>query len=118
MKRITLIETKITNSQTPADFTLDYQREFLRLVEMVPEGITASQMGTAIKLAQKLQHAQTGDQIILEDAEWEYLNGKLAAAKFSFIAPEIVRMVESVAQAEDVGATLIEEKRRRVASRD
>lgn len=119
MKRITLIETKITNSQTPADFTLDYQREFLRLVEIVPDGITASQMGTAIKLAKKLRDAETGNHLLLEDAEWAYLKDKLTSAKFNFVAAEIVAMVEAVSQAEDIGSHLIsEEKRRKAVSRD
>ena len=110
MKRIKLVETKITNSQAPADFLLDYRREFLRLVEIVPEGITASQMGSAIRLSKKLQYCAPGNYLYLEDAEWEYLKNKVTTAKFNFVASEIVAMVDAVVQADDAMAPhLVEE---------
>ncbi len=50
MKQVKLIKTKVTNTalnkQQP-DFELDYKTEFLRLVEIMPDGITTSQMGAA-----------------------------------------------------------------------
>jgi hypothetical protein len=104
MKKISLLEAKITNSQAPKNTPLNYRNEFLRLAELVPEGITASQMGVAIKLASKLQGATTGQDLYLEDAEWEYLKKKLENAKFNFVAPEIVAMVDSVVKAEDAVA--------------
>ena len=99
MKQIKLITTPITNSQAPADFALNYRNEFLRLVEIAAEGLTVSQMAVAIKVASKLQSTPIGN-LYLEDTEWEYLRGKLSAAKWNFIAPEIVAMVEAVEKAE------------------
>ena len=99
MKKIKLIQTEITNTQAPEGFILDYRREFLRLVEISPEGLTISQMDTAIKVARKLQ--SYGElEILLEDAEWQYLLDRLKAARFNLIAPEIVEMVRSVERAE------------------
>jgi hypothetical protein len=100
MKLIKLIQTEITNTQAPVDFLLDYRREFLRLVEIAPEGLTVTQMDVAIKLARKLHNY--GDwEILLEDAEWEYLLNRLKSARFNLVAPEIVEMVKSVEQAQD-----------------
>lgn len=100
MKRIRLIKTEISNSQAPSDFILDYRREFLRLVELAPEGLTVSQMDTAIKIARKLFHSET-ETILLEDAEWKYLLDRLKSARFNLVAPEIVEMVKSVEQASE-----------------
>lgn len=101
MKQIKLIETSITNSNAPADFKLSYKKEFLRLVEIIPEGATASQMGSLIKVSEKLMKCPEDGTLYLEDAEWETLKGKLESAKFNIVAPEIVAMVEVVKKAED-----------------
>ena len=107
MKQIKLIKTKVTNTalnkQQP-DFELDYKTEFLRLVEIMPDGIQASQMGTAIKVAGKLINTPPGEFLILEDAEMDYLRDRLKAARFQFTAPEVVAMVEAVENAETVTA--------------
>ena len=100
MKRIKLIKTEISNTQAPADFLLDYRREFLRLVELAPEGLTVSQMDAAIKVARKLFRSET-EEILLEDAEWKYLLDRLKSARFNLVAPEIVEMVRSVEQASE-----------------
>lgn len=100
MKKITLTQTQITNTQAPEDFVLDYRREFLRLVEISQEGLTVSQMGVAIKVACKLQD-YGALEVFLEDAEWEYLLGRLKTARFNLIAPEILAMVLSVETAPD-----------------
>lgn len=104
MKKIKLIKTKITNSQVPDDFELDYKKEFCRIVEVVPEGCTVSQMANAIKVAEKLASTPAGENLILEDAEAEFLANKLKTAKFAFVAPELVTMVEAVEKAEDYTA--------------
>lgn len=101
MKKIKLIKTGITNSQVPEDFELDYKKEFSRIIEIVPEGCTVSQMTTAIKVAGKLANTPAGEDLILEDAEAEFLANKLKSAKFAFIAPELVTMVEAVEKAEE-----------------
>lgn len=69
-------------------------------------------MGVAISVARKLQQGKTGDFLLLEDAEWEYLNARLGAAKFTLIAPEIVVMVAAVALAEDVDAQHLQREAR------
>lgn len=104
MKKIKIVETEITNSQAPEGFLLNYRREFLRIVEFIPEGATASQMGAAIRIARKLDQCSPGQWLYLEDAEWEYLKNKAAAARFTFAAPEIVAMVEAVQHAEEAEA--------------
>ena len=100
MKRIRLIKTEISNTQAPPDFLLDYRKEFLRLVELAPEGLTVSQMDVAIKVARKLWDCGN-PEILLEDAEWQYLLDRLKSARFNLVAPEIVEMVRSVEQAQD-----------------
>lgn len=100
MKTIKLLQTPITNTQAPADFILDYRREFLRLVEISPEGLTVSQMDIAVKVARKLQD-YGAVEIFLEDAEWEHLLSRLKAARFNLIAPEIIDMLRSVESAPD-----------------
>ena len=105
MKKITLIQTQITNTQAPADFVLDYRREFLRLIEISPEGMTISQMDLAIKIARKLQDYGS-HEICLEDAEWEYLLARLKTARFNLVAPEIVEMARAVESAPEIVITL------------
>lgn len=105
MKRIKLISTPLTNTNVPEGFLLDYRREFLRLVELIPEGITAMQMGAAISVARKLQQTEEGGYLLLEEHEWEYLRARLSAAKFTMAAPEIVVMVSAVELAKDVDAS-------------
>lgn len=107
MKRIKLIKTEIRNTRVPKDFVLDYRTEFLTMIETVPEGMTVSQMGVAIKIADKL-HNPDRDHIYLEDAEWEYLRSKASSWKFGIIAPEIVAMVAAVENAETVETVLRE----------
>jgi len=104
MKVIQLIVTSLSNSNVPADFELAYKKEFLRLVEIMPEGVIASQMGAHIKVAQKLQSAPPDGKLFLEDAEWELLKNKVTSAKWNFVAPEIVAMVEAVEKAEEAEA--------------
>ncbi len=102
MKEIELKKTPITNSSAPEGFMLDYKAEFLRIVEVIPEGITASQMGVAIKIAEALKATPAGEALILEDAEADYLANRLRLYKFQFVAPELVAMVEAVTEAKIV----------------
>jgi len=104
MKEIKLEKTPITNNSAPEGFILDYKAEFLRIVEVIPEGITASQMGTAIKIAEALKATPAGESLILEDAEAEYLSNRMRMYKFQFVAPELVKMVEAVTEAKTITA--------------
>lgn len=101
MKKIKLITTHIkSNSQVPEDFELSYRREFLRIVEIIQEGVTASQMGVAINVARKLQDTPDNSVVYLEDSEHEYLLNKARAFKFMLVASEIVEMIAAIEQAE------------------
>ena len=100
MKKIPLIKTAISNTQAPKDFLLDYRLEFLRAVELAPEGIIAAQMRIPINIAFALREAET--DLLLEEPEWNYLCSKLLTSRFPLIAPEIVAMVQAVQEAQDV----------------
>jgi hypothetical protein len=99
MKAFRLQETTVTNSQAAEDLKLNYRREFLRMVEIIPEGVTASQMDSAIKVARKLRDTPDGGTVFLEDAEWEYLKQRAETHKFSLVAPEIVEMIAALRNA-------------------
>ena len=99
MKKIQLLSVPVTNSQAAKDFELDYRFEFLRLVEVVPEGITISEMGDAIKIADKLRIAQTGSTVYLEDAEHAYLLNRVKNFRFQLVCREIYDMLESLKNA-------------------
>jgi len=109
MKSFQLKKTILTNSQTDG-FELNYRREFLQLVEVIPEGITISQMGTAIKVAEKLRHASDEGKVFLEDAEHEYLLNRLKNNKWKLVGPEIVEMVKVVEDATTEEAPHLAEK--------
>src|SRR5262245_46722427 len=115
MKKIKIIETALTNSHAPEGFTLNYRREFLRMIETIPEGATASQMGVAIKIADKLTRCDLDHYVFLEDAEWKYLCDKATAARFGLVAPEIVAMVEAVQNAEECEAPHLTEGKQQKA---
>lgn len=105
MKRLKLITVPVrSNSQVPEDFELSYRKELLRMVEIIPEGATASQMGVAIKVARKLRDTADGCLVFLEDSEHEYLRDKARAFKFTLAAAEIVEMVDAIEQAETCDA--------------
>lgn len=97
MKRIHLKTVKLTNSQLPEDFEFDYKRELLQIIEIVPEGITTSQMASALKVQEKLRNADKS--FYLEDADWEWLKGKVTAHKWRFIAAEIIDFQKAITEA-------------------
>lgn len=102
MKQVKLKTVVLTNSQLTPGTELDYKREFLRLVEVIPEGATISEMGDLIKIADKLRGLDSDGTLYLEDSEHETLKRKLSIAKFTIIAPEVVEMVNSVNNAVSV----------------
>jgi len=97
MKRIHLKTVKLTNSQLPEDFEFDYKRELLQIIEIVPEGITTSQMASALKVQEKLRNADKS--FYLEDADWEWLKNKVTAHKWRFIAAEILDFQKAISDA-------------------
>lgn len=111
MKAIRLIETPVTNSAAAENFRLNYKKEFLAMVEIVPEGVTTSQMSAAIKVADALRKASIGSLLILEDSEWEHLKGRAEAYKFSLVCPEVVDMVDAVKNAENYEAPHLDSKK-------
>lgn len=104
MRSIRLIETPVTNSAAGDQFRLNYKKEFLAMVEIVPEGVTTSQMANAIKIGEALRKTSLDSLLILEDAEWEYLRARAEAHKFSLVCPEVVAMVNAVKNAEQCEA--------------
>lgn len=101
MKSIRLKETTIESSQPgAADFTLKYREEYLRMVEVYPEGITVSQMRSALRVITALKKAGPTSLLVLEDADWEYLKTRAENFRFGLAAPEIVEMVDAVINAE------------------
>lgn len=99
MRRIDLITTTITNSQAPADFCLSYRSEFLRLLEIIPEGITATDMVALLDVIRKLQDAKETSTMWLEENEWTTLRDRVKEARFTIVAPQIVEMVNAVTTA-------------------
>jgi len=97
MKRIFLTSVKLTNSQLPEEFEFDYKKELLQIIEIIPEGVTTSQMASALKVQGKLRNAH--ESVFLEDAEWEFLKSKVANHKWRFIAPEIVEFEKAITEA-------------------
>lgn len=80
-------------------FSLDYQREFLGLVERFPQGITIEQMTRFQSLNRALRAAEGKAEVVLEDADAELLEQRLKAATFTFYAEEIFRMAADLANA-------------------
>ena len=100
MRAVRLIETPVTNSAAGDQFRLNYKKEFLAMVEIVPEGMTTSQMGSAIKIGETLRKTSLDSLLILEDADWEYLRQRAEAHRFSLVCPEVVAMVDAIKNAE------------------
>jgi len=102
MKRIFLKTVSLSNSQLPADFEFDYRKELLQIIEVVPEGVTVSAMAAALKVQKALTNAI--ESVWLEDADWDWLKGKVLANKWRFIAPEIVDFEKAITEAETAEA--------------
>lgn len=117
MKAIRLITTPISNTHADKSFVLNYRKEYLGMVEIIPEGITASQMGAAVKVAEKLRQASDNAMLFLEDSEWEYLKARAEGYKFQIVAAEIIEMVDAVKQAKDADSPHLKgEKKDKAAS--
>ena len=99
MKRIHLKTVTLTNTQLPEGFKFEYKKELLQIIEIVPEGVTTSQMASALKIQDKLRNAE--HSIYLEDADWQWLNSKVAAHKWRLVAKEVVEFVQSIADAKN-----------------
>ncbi len=102
MKRINLKICTVNNSAVPAGFELNYRREYLQLLEVAPDGVTVSEMAKLIRVIDRLKIAEDSGSILLEDADWQTLRERVEAAKFQFVAAEIVELVENVTNAETV----------------
>lgn len=108
MRSIRLKEVPVKSSQVQTTsqegFILKYREEYLRMVEIHPEGITVPQMKSAIRVIDALQKAGTDSLLVLEDADWEYLKTRAENHKFGLAAAELVEMVEAVTNAEKYDA--------------
>ena len=65
--------------------------------------MTIIEMGIAVRIGDKLRGADIGDDVLLEDAEQEWLASRMKARRFSIVAQEVIEMVEAVANAPRVG---------------
>lgn len=81
--------------------TISYRREFLNMLEVIPEGLTIAQMGDMIKIIDKLRALTDEDILRLEPTEWEALKTRVTQAKFSFVSADLVAMVNAVLEAAD-----------------
>jgi hypothetical protein len=102
MRRLDLINTAITHSSAPKDFSLSYRTEFLRVLEIIPEGITATNMVALLDVIRKLQDAKETSTVWLEEAEWTTLRDRVKEARFTIVAPQIVEMCNAVVNAPKV----------------
>lgn len=100
MKKIPLLTVSISNNSVSGEFRLSYRQEFLQVLETIPEGVTVSQMSNLLQIVKKFNDVE-GDFLYLTDSEWTTLRDRLASAKFTIVAPEIVAMVEAVQNAKD-----------------
>jgi hypothetical protein len=98
MKRIFFKTVGLSNSQLPAEFEFDYRKELLQIIEIVPEGLTVSAMSSALKVQKALSNAI--ESVYLEDADWEWLKGKVQVHKWRFVASEIVDFEKAITEAE------------------
>lgn len=105
MKTIKLLTVKVTsNMDLPKDTELEYKKEFLRLVQVFPEGATIDEMRRYTKLNKKLRDAAPDSTLYLEDAECDLLAARLKSARFNFFSEEVIEMVDAVLQAKETEA--------------
>jgi hypothetical protein len=103
MKIIPLKKVTLSNSQVEG-FEFNYRKELLQIIEISAEGMTVSQMGSALKIQKGLQSVSDEGALFLEDADQEWLKGRMVANKWRFVAPEIQDFHDEVCNAKDAEA--------------
>lgn len=105
MKAIKLQKATLSITQEPLqDFEFNYRRELLQIVEIQAEGVTVGQMASALKVQKALKSVSDEGTLFLEDADHEWLKGKVQANKWRFVAPEILDFHNAVCNAKDAEA--------------
>ena len=95
------IDLKVVTVETVnGPITLDYRRQFISLLEYVPDGATVNELSALVSVAQKLNRAS--DSVSLDTAEWEILKQRLEATKFSIVNQGVIDMVRAVTEAPEV----------------
>lgn len=97
MHSITLKSAEIKTSAV--NTTLDYKKELLRLSETPAPGqsFSVAQMRKAIRVTEKLEAAN--GHVVLEDADWEFLNQRVQAEQWGLAHKAIVQFVSDVENA-------------------
>lgn len=98
MKSITLKTVTVETSNGP--LMLDYRRQFIGLLEYVPEGATVNELAALVGVAQKL--ARSSDSVTLDNEEWHTLKTRIEATKFSIVNQGVVEMIQAVLEAPEV----------------
>jgi hypothetical protein len=82
---------------------IDYRTAFITIAINAPaEGMTAKEMIPALTIKHSLEAANGADHVLLEEADWRYLVGRLINNRFPFAHEAIAEMVEAVENAPQV----------------
>lgn len=101
MKVINLKVVPMLHSSLPSDFILNYKNEYLRLLDVVPEGVTVVELADLVAVINKLKASNDEDTLKLQESEWNALKKRVESTKFNLIAPEILQMCQAVINATD-----------------
>lgn len=95
------IDLKIVTVETVnGPITIDYRRQFISLLEYVPEGATVLELSLLVSVAQKLNRAS--DVVTLDESEWTVLKQRLEATKFNIVNQGVLDMVRAILDAPEV----------------
>lgn len=98
MKSIDLKQVTVETVNGPV--ILDYRRQFIGMLEYVPEGATVNELAALVGVAQKLTRAS--DIVTLDNDEWKILKARIEATKFSVVNQGVVEMIQAVTEATEV----------------
>lgn len=73
---------------------LDYAKEIVNLVKIRASGMDFDQMEKSIRIISVVRSSK--HEVVLEDADYEYLMGRFAEARWQIADPAIVRFVLDV----------------------
>lgn len=96
MKNIKLEVKSVSLPSLASDFTLSYKNEYLRLLDMVPEGVTVVELTDLVNVINKLKAIDDYGILMLQDSEWLALKKRIESAKFNLVAPEVLDMCNAV----------------------
>lgn len=103
MKKVTLKQVPVSNSQVPENTRLNYRTEFLQACEISQAGLTPEEMRQPVKVARKLRSLpDEADSVLLEDAEWDWLQRVMQTRRFTVLCDEVIDMVQSLIDAPEI----------------